>query len=174
MLIKELFTTYWSQVTLILLALGYVIKRILDSKSKKIEINHSLFQQNRITTVNRYFAKYAAVELMWNHIDIFEILTHKLDAKEIDDIIFPPINDLKGILLELRIYFDKDDYKLFEDLTNRLISINGKLKNLYFNSIPNNIVLENNEFDFFKTDVLKKNNELMNQLCQRIRETFKS
>ena len=43
--IADLFTTYWSQMTLILLGVGYFFKRWFDNKSKKIEINHSIYQQ---------------------------------------------------------------------------------------------------------------------------------
>jgi hypothetical protein len=71
--LKDIFTTYWSQVTLILLAVGYLIKRGLDIKSKKTEINHSLFQQNRISSVKTFFSKYAKTELMWNQLAIYEI-----------------------------------------------------------------------------------------------------
>jgi len=56
MTIKDLLTIYWSQFTLILIAIGslvfYFIKRHFDKSSKKIEINHSLFQQNRLNLNN--------------------------------------------------------------------------------------------------------------------------
>ena len=52
--LKELFTTYWSQITLLLIGISYFIKRGFDIKTRKIEINHSLYQQNRLSTVNRF------------------------------------------------------------------------------------------------------------------------
>ncbi len=64
MKIEELFTTYWSQVTLLIIGIGYFIKRIFDQKSKKLEINHSLFQQNRINAVSKFLSTYAKTELM--------------------------------------------------------------------------------------------------------------
>jgi len=59
MTITELLTTYWSQVTLILIAIGslvfYFIKRHYDKSSKKTEINHGLFQQHAANTICTVF-----------------------------------------------------------------------------------------------------------------------
>ena len=136
MKLTDLFTTYWSQVTLILLALGYFIKRILDNKSKKIEINHSLFQQNRINTVNRFFSVSVKVELMFNQIATYEILEHKLNAKDIDKIVFTQLNEMSQVLLELKIYFEKKEHSYFQRLSDSLFSINHKLSELYFDNNP--------------------------------------
>jgi hypothetical protein len=173
--IKDLLTTYWSQVTLILIAIGYLVKRILDNKSKKIEINHSLFQQNRINAVKMFFSKYAKAELMWHQIAIFEILNNKIPTKEIDKIIFPFLNELEETLLELKIYFDADDHKYFEELTKGLLSINDKLISIYFDSnAEKNLVKKSNEYSFYKDEILKKNKAIMDKLCLKIRETFES
>jgi hypothetical protein len=159
---------------LILLAIGYFIKRILDNKSKKIEINHSLFQQNRIISVNNFFSHYSKVESMWNQIAINKILSNSIDVKEIDKIIFPPLNELNRTFFELKIYFSDDDLKYFEELTDGLVSINRKLNNLYFEQQNEMSLLErSNEFFFFRASVLKNNNEILNKLCQRIKYTFK-
>jgi hypothetical protein len=170
MTIKDLLTTYWSQVTLILLALGYLVKRILDIKTRKAEINHSLFQQNRITSVKTFFAKYAKAELMWHQLTVYEILDKKLSAKELDKIIFPHLNELQETLLELKIYFDDDHQKYFEQLTKGILSIHDRLLNLYFNSNPEmNTVAKGNDYYSFKEEILKNNRLIMNDLCVKIR-----
>jgi len=94
-MIEKLLTTYWGQTTLILLAIAYFIKRIFDNKSKKIEINHSLFQQKRLKVLNDFYSNYAKTEFLWDHLAIYDILSNKLVAKEIDNIIWPILNDLK-------------------------------------------------------------------------------
>ncbi len=169
--IKDLFTTYWSQVTLILLAVGYFIKSMLDKKSKKNEINHTLFQQNKLISVNNFFLNYAKVEMMWNQISIFEILSRKLEANEMDRIILPSLNELRRNLLELKIYFNSKDHLFFEQLSNGLFSINGKLLKLYFQNEINSIQRVN-EFTIFKDEILNKNNLILNELCPRIRVIF--
>jgi len=179
MTIKDLLTTYWSQFTLILIAIGslvfYFIKRHFDKSSKKIEINHSLFQQNRLKTVTDFFANYVRAETMWNQIAIWEILERKIDANEIDKMIFPILNDLKRTLFELKIYFKKEDYKHFEDLVNGIYSINGKLSELYFDyDKEKKLVHKANEFSFHKDDILKKNSEIIDKICLIISDTYKT
>ena len=174
MTLKEIFTTYWSQVTLLLLAIGYLLKRILDIRSKKTEINHTLFQQNRINSVKNYFSKYAKAELMWHQLSVHEILEKKLSTKEIDKIIFPTLNELQEITIELKIYFDNDFQQLFEQLTSGILSINGRLNKLYFNSDPKmNPMIKGNDYYYFKEEILTKNKALMDELCHKIKDIYK-
>jgi hypothetical protein len=63
----------------------------------KNEINHFLFQQNRLLALNRFFENYAKTELMWTQIAIYGILSNKLLPKEIYKLIFPRLNDLEKI-----------------------------------------------------------------------------
>lgn len=79
----ELFTTYLSQLTLVLLAISYFIKRLFDNKSKKLEITYSLFQQNKIIAINNFFANYIKVEFLWNQLSHREALSYKITAKRI-------------------------------------------------------------------------------------------
>ena len=174
MTVKDLLTTYWSQVTLILLAIGYLLKRLLDIKSKKTEINHSLFQQNRIIAVKSYFSIYAKTELMWQQLSIYEILEHKLPAKEIDKIIFPSLNALQEITLELKLYFEEDYQKYFEQLTFGIKSINGKLLGLYSSlNLEKNTTEKVNDYDSFKENIFIKNKDLMDELCLKIKDLYK-
>lgn len=101
MTLKDLFTTYWSQVTLILLAIGYLLKRLLNNKSRKMEINHSLYQQNRILTLKSYFSNYAKAELMWQQLSIYEILEHKMTAKEIR--VLDQLKETRGLPQMIRV-----------------------------------------------------------------------
>ena len=170
---QKLFSEYWSQVTLLLLAISYFIKRIFDNKSKRIEINHSLFQQNRLTAVNSYFKSLARTELMWRQLQIWNILDNKLNAVELDNIIWPPLNELKQSVLELKIYFNNDTHKYFEQMLEKYISINSELSKLYFWTGPEmTIVQKVNRFETFKEKAIKENNETLSILCDEIRKMF--
>lgn len=175
MSIEQLFTTYWSQVTLLLVGFGYFIKRGLDLKSKKLEINHSLFQQNRIIAVSNFLSAYAKTELMWREIAIYKILSNTLDANQIDSIIWPPLNEMKKSVLELRIYFDKDTHPNFEKILDGFLSINNKLSDLYFGGNPNlSLLQKSNSFHLFKEGKIIENDKLLTQTCELIREIYKS
>lgn len=172
-LLKELFTTYWSQLTLLLLGIGYFIKRGLDTISNKREINHNLFQQYRLKAVNDFFSSYAKTEQMWKDLSIYPILEYKIDTKEMDKIIFGPVNELRKSVLELLIYFPEKDHKLFSDILNNVLSINGKLSEIYFKyDKETSVIVKSNEFGFFRDEKLDENKELFKQLSQTVKRTF--
>jgi len=175
MKIEEIFTTYWSQVTLLIIGIGYFIKRIFDQKSKKLEINHSLFQQNRINAVSKFLSTYAKTELMWREVAIYKILSKELKADQIDNIIWPPLREMKMSVLELKIYFEGDTHNGFEKLLEGFLSINSKLIDLYSEKNEDLLLIQkSNEFHSFKDKTLIKNEELLTNLCKEIRKIYKS
>ncbi|NLX72412.1 MAG: hypothetical protein GXY94_03800 [Bacteroidales bacterium] len=170
----ELLTTYWSQVLIVLAGLGYLLKRILDIRSKKTETNHSLFQQNKISSINRFFENYSKSELMWNQIAIYDILERKLSPKEIDKIIFPVLNELDKNLLELMIYFDEKEIRDFKIIVENIKSINRALSSIYFDYAPDKTIInKSNEFTFAKEKVLLSNGKILIELAKYIKQTFK-
>ncbi len=173
MTITDLLTTYWSQLTLLLLGTGYFIKRLFDLKSRKKEINHSLFQQNRINSLNSFFSVYAKTELIWTDLAIYEILKHEISAKELDNLVGPTINDLKMNILQLQIYFEYKDYKHFTDIYDNILEIKGKLGELYFDFVEDtNITSKSNEYQFFYKEKLKDNNKILLQISLITRRIF--
>ncbi|MEO6329752.1 MAG: hypothetical protein ABIO55_12505 [Ginsengibacter sp.] len=175
MTLKELFTTYFSQVTLLLLSIGYIVGTIVNYRSKKLEINHSLFQQNKILAVSNFMSNYAKTELMWSHIAIYEILSNNLKAKEIDGIIWPPLNEMKKSVLELKIYFNGEDHIAFEKILDGFLSVNEELSNLYSSSNKElELIHKSNKFHSFKETALKQNEDLLTKVCEEIRRIYKS
>jgi hypothetical protein len=77
MTIEKILTTYWSQTTLILFGIGFLIKSSIDLKSKKTEINHSLFQQKKLELINSFFSNCGSTNQMWKDIPIYDILDQK-------------------------------------------------------------------------------------------------
>ena len=171
--IRELLTTYWSQVTLLFLGIGYFIKRIFDNISNKKQINHNLFQQNRLKVVNDFFSSYAKTEQMWRDLSIIPILEYKINTKEIDEIVFSPINELRRNVLELQIYFPENEHQLFRDILKNVMNINGKLNSIYFN-YDNEIstTVKSNEFSVVRDSKLEENEALFQQISKIIRITF--
>jgi hypothetical protein len=173
--LKDLFTTYWSQITLILFGIGYFVKRGFDVKTKKIEINHSLYQQNRLSTVNRFFENYAKAEMMWNQIAIYDILSKKFAPNEIDKLIFPTLNELDRNILELMIYFEEPDHKKFKTLVSNLKSINQKLIELYFEYDPQKTTTnKSNDFELIKIKVYQVNEKILADLNRVIKEIYRT
>ena len=173
-IIHDLLTTYWSQITLLLLGIGYLIKRILDLVSKKREINHNLFQEKKLNSVNTLFQVYAEVEQMWTEIAIYDILDKKLSGKEIDEIIYPSLNRLKRVVLELQIYFEDEKHKFFNDILENTFDINRKLFQVYFDVNSNySITQRADDFFMYKKNKLESNNLIFKIISNIMKDTFK-
>lgn len=175
MTIEKLLTDYWGQTTLVLFALGYFIKRTFDIKSKKIEINHSLFQEYRLKAVNNFYISFAKAEQMWNQVSIYDILNNRLNPKEIDNLIWPTLYELQKCKMELSIYFENDAMKYFEELVDGIFSINLTLRHLYFEYKPQRTITDKAiAFDALKIKVSEKNNVTIKELNAIIKNSFKS
>lgn len=172
-MIKEILTTYWSQSVLIILGIAYFVKRLFDSKAKKIEIKYSLFQQNRIIAVNTFFLNYAKVEFMWHKLPYYAILNHKMTPEEIDEIIWPPLYDLKKSIFELKIYFDANEHKYFNDLYENFLSLNGNLLEATLgNSEEKNTTKKYNSFAVLRNNVFVENNKIINEITNMVRKSY--
>lgn len=173
MRITDLLTTYWSQLTMVLFGFGYVVKNILETISKKREINHSLFQQNKIDAIRKYLSQYAKVELMWIQLPIYNIFKHEYSAKNIDEMIFPKLNILSELQFEINLYLENEEAKYFEIITENSFEINRKLLILY--SFPekgySSCVDEYNEY---RNKILATNKSHIKECCAIVRKKFKS
>lgn len=174
-MIEKILTEYWSQATLVLLTIAYFIKRIFDDKSKKIEINHSLFQQNRLKITNAFFGNYAKSELLWEQLSIYEIFSNKFSAKEIDQMIWPILNELIKNQIELQVYYNDKEMVYFNTLIDNIFSINKRLRDLYFDYDPKNTEISRaNDFTFFRLMVVENNKKELKSLCKSIKLTYKA
>jgi len=178
MTLKELFTTYWSQFTLILLGLGYLIKYVLDLVFKKREINFTIIQNRKLDSINKFFSRYAKVESMWLDLAVYPILRGEVKADEIDIIIFSSINDFKSSVFEVKIYTNDEENEKYDLLYENMMLINKKLNSLYmkttFSGIkPTKVSDEVNEFSEFRDNLLKKNSLIIGDICKELKKTYK-
>ena len=91
----QLFTTYGSFVTLALLGIGYLIKRVFDLKSRKVEAHYAFFQQNKINAIKSFFDSYGETERMWHGFPVQALTEKNYTAKEMDAMVWPSMNKLK-------------------------------------------------------------------------------
>lgn len=174
MTIEKLFTEYWSQFTLLLIGFGYFIKRIFDNISKRQEINHSLFQHKKLEVANSFFSTYAKAELIFTHIKIYQILRNEFTPSEIDEMVFPTINELKKNLIELQIYLDEINHKKFEQLFKNMNLINNKLSELFFSNDTNlTNTQKSNNYHFFREKIMEENHILLKEITTNLRKAFK-
>jgi len=169
-----IFIRYGTYVTLIFAVIAYFIKRVYDYKSKKVEINHSIFQQNRIDAVNRFFINYNAAKAMWHELPFWDAVENTIPAKELDAKVQPVMRAIRLSLLELRLYFEPKTYALFVEIENGLNDIYGTLSELRGDySESENKIVRGNRFSFSKDKNFRANDKLIEQVCDLIRENFK-
>lgn len=83
------------------------------------------------------------------------------------------MNDLKKSVFELRIYFDKNDHKYFEQVMNNFLAINGTIMNQYFNYERYvDINQKVNSYYKAKDKTLIDNSTVVDKIAQIIRKTF--
>lgn len=170
--LTEALTTYWTQTTFVILAIVYFIKRFFDNQSKKIEINYNLFQQRRLEAFNKFFINYAKAEQMWKMINVNQIMYKRVSAKELDDIIFPFLNDLKTNLLELRMFISDKEYSFFKQISDNMESIQVKLSNDFFDSTELIDMIKSIDFEHFLLEKTNCNEELFKQISLIVQENF--
>lgn len=172
--LEDLFTTYWSQTILIFFAFGYLVKRIFDTLASKKEINHALFQEYRMKAINNFFTTYSKVERMWEDLPIYRIIDREIIPKEIDEIVFTPIDELRKSILELQIYFSEKEHELFKNILKNILNINGKLSIIWRDySNEDSSIIKSNIFGGYRDKKLKENNEILNEVIEMVRDTFK-
>lgn len=181
-----IFEVYWSQIILIFGAVWslilYFFKRRYDLKSKKLEINHTIFQESRIKAVNHFFENYALAESMWYNMAIHEILKGNVTSKEMDQMVAPKLQSLKGSSLALGIFFERELYQLFQTVTANMYAINRELMMLFgivalegFHSKSqseiNELVIQ---FDTDKWKILNENTSLLADVSKKVTRLFEA
>lgn len=166
---------YWSQITLLLLGVGYLFKLYLNYLTRKSEINHSLFQKTMIESVLGFIHSYSTSEELWRDLPLLRISKKEFTAKEMDLMIFPHLNDIKNKSLQLRIFFGEKEMEPFDGIVSNLFKVNSKVSEIYHNpkNLDKNYTSESWEYEKVMDEMIEKNRELILQITNMIRTKFK-
>ena len=136
MSLTELLSTYFPQVALLLGGFGalmfYFIKRYFDLKSKKIEIRHTVFQNNKLDAIKSYFFAYTIMERAISSISTVRIVTNKYTTQELDEIMKTPIDNLLSSNLNLTLFLDNNLLVQFDKITDQILWVNGLYSDAFF------------------------------------------
>ena len=170
----KIISTYWSQITILLLALGYLLKLYLNYLTKKKEINHSLFQKMMMDSVYAFYNSYSQIEELWRDLPLLRIKDGQYSPKELDDMIFPFLNDIKNRSVQLRLFFEVNEIKLFEKIVSNFYVINSKVSEIYMNHQTGvNYINASVDYENLKDQITTDNSILINQISAMIRKKFK-
>ncbi|GAA4457551.1 hypothetical protein [Rurimicrobium arvi] len=161
---------YWSQITLVLLGVGYFVKRVLDLKSKKLEINYTLFQQHRIQSISNFLMNYAKADRVYLELSHYDIMNGKYTPKELDEIILPTLGELQKAVLEIKIYFDQETYTPFCKVMEEFFDLNNMIMRTWLdNNDRTKIIPLSNKIHSYKQRVRSRNEELLQQISNNVK-----
>jgi len=166
--------TYWSQITLVLFIIGYFIQRIYELRLKNKETRHSLFQQNKINSIMKFLSCYTKAEQFWKGIPYISIIKKKYSTNELDEMIWPILDDLQSSKNELAMFLDEESMIIFEEITDSILQINGTLLKFYFNENDERNIFMINEFSELCKNNFKENKNRIFKIGKMTRKMFNS
>jgi hypothetical protein len=172
--IQKILEDYWSQILLLLTAIGILLRMVLTFFLKKKEINHGVIHKNRMDALIRFFNAFAELKSMWVKLPIFQIFRNEITSNEIDGQIQPPLNNLEASIIELQIYFDGELYDKFKSIENNMFKMNRKFLNIA-HEVDQNRTLTNktNDYIIFRQDIEKKNADILKEISRKLSKKYK-
>jgi hypothetical protein len=126
--IKEILTIYWSQTVLIIAGFGYLIKRIFDLRTKKIEIKQNLFQQNRMNVIMRFMESYIKLQQFYRQICQPEFNLKEQTTQVFHESLSRILEELYASFFYLRLFLDPLEQARYSDLMNEMRNISTTIK----------------------------------------------
>ncbi|WP_029280750.1 hypothetical protein [Pedobacter borealis] len=100
--------------------------------NKKDELRHSLFQNLKVESMNNFIECYTASGLCWIQLPYFDILSHKITGKEVDEYVIPTHNKFTASYYKLFIILDSKEMLEFTEIYSSISEVNRLLGILMF------------------------------------------
>ncbi len=146
-MLKEIFEVYWEKLFILLSLIGIGMKMIFSFVLKRKEINHSIFQKNKMETLIRFYNAYAEMKNVWRDIPAYPMFKNELSTDELDNRIQPKYNKLEACIIELQPYFKPNQYLDFKNILKNVTLLKSNLLKLYFEEVDLSTTLKVNEFN---------------------------
>lgn len=171
MILEKLVTTYGSLITLILIGIGYFIKRSYDLKSKKVETSFSFFQQKKLDTIITFLENYSEAEKMWHRFPVYKVNAMTLD--QLEEMIWPILHSLKVSLFELDIFLNEEEMKPYYSIQEHLLRINSVMQEIFLtDQTDENIFPLISRFQNTKENAFRQCDALIKSIGNKTRAKF--
>jgi hypothetical protein len=168
--LKDILTTYWAQTVLLLAALGFLLKRIFDIRTKKIEVKQSLFQQNRNTAIVRFIDTYIGLQSLYRQILSQTFDSNKIGNADFNKLIEEKYEQLYASYFYFKIFLDPLEQVRYGDLVTEMQNISSKFIDTSTKFYTGDKDLLIAELKTYISDKLKENNENIKVIGQVFRE----
>ncbi len=157
--LSKLLTEYFPQLLVVLGIFGYLIKLNLESKTKKAESRHNLFQQNKLDAIKGFYVSYVACELAFTNISTIQLLTNKYSPIELDVKTKEPISGLLSSQLILNLFIDELELDIIKNIVDRIMDIHRSYQNSFMTSSEENFTIQKSNSLQSKFETMRIDNE---------------
>lgn len=169
----NLLTKYWSQLAMLFLSLGYLYREARQFYLKKKEINHSLFQKRKLDSVDEYIKACVKYKQAVSNASLYLVLIGSAPIEDLDNTLTVSINGVRSASGMMELYFEKNIFSKFREITNELNSIDYQIHRITLQSNrKENAVAYSNEFEAFKIEKYKIIESLISDALCDIRESM--
>ena len=168
--LKDILTTYWAQTILLLAALGFLLKRFFDLRTKKIEIKQSLFQQNRNIAIVRFIDTYIGLQSLYRQILGQTFDSNKIVNTDFNKLIDERFEQLYASYFYFKVFLDPLEQARYADLVTEMQNISSKIldTSIKIKTGDKNLLIP--ELKTYIAAKLKVNNENIKVIGQIFRE----
>jgi hypothetical protein len=168
--LKDILTTYWAQTVLLLATLGFLIKRIFDLRTKKIEVKQNLFQQNRNAAIIRFIDKYIGLQSLYRQILSQTFDTNKISKTDFNELIEDKYEQLYASYFYFKMFLDPLEQVRYADLITEMQNISAKIidTSAKINTGDKDLLIP--ELKTYISDKLRVNNDNIKVIGQIFRD----
>lgn len=164
--VEQLITHFWGQIAVILTAIGFIIKNILDSFYKKKELKYSFFYSKRIDALLNFIDAYVDYDRFFYDIPIYRIKRRELTTMEVDDMEAPYRETFTRALNRIKLFSSKHELKIILQLKDLITSSHQEVSN---------VMLDNGDVNKYGGLVItnrEKSDRLLLELSECVRKEF--
>tara|TARA_R110000868_G_scaffold16350_13_gene73590 strand:- start:1839 stop:2417 length:579 start_codon:yes stop_codon:yes gene_type:complete len=132
--ILNMLLEHWSQVVLLIGALGFLLKQFTSYRFKIRELKYGMSHKGKMESITKFFSAYSDCKQIWNGLPINQIIKNEIPATEIDRMILPRLRNLDAIIIELGLYFKSKELEKFSKLYENMLQMNSLLMALWSNN----------------------------------------
>ncbi|RZK06554.1 MAG: hypothetical protein EOO46_15175 [Flavobacterium sp.] len=168
--LKDILTTYWAQTVLLLATLGFLIKRLFDLRTKRIEMKQSLFQQNRNIAIIRFIDAYVGLQGLYRQILSQTFDLNKIGNSNFYNLIDDKYEQLYSSYFYFKFFLDPLEQVRYADLVKEMQNIFSKIADVATKSSSDDKNLMIADLKQYISEKLKENNDNIKVIGEIFRE----
>lgn len=174
-ILKQIFTDYWSQTLILIGILSYFGKRAFDLASKKTEIKYSVYQQNKISSIINFIDCYSGLERKLFHASTIKVVSGQYTLDQFENIFWPKLNKLESASLQLKLFLDEKDIKPYTEIVNLVFQIYTLFIGHYdtITKPLDKVIPVASDVNTLKKNLLKEINNKLTEIGESTRYYFK-